>query len=100
MLRELSERFSLIAFILIGLGAGVLPAATGLSAESAAMSPNTVYWDGVHLASIRASLSQDDPRYREALKRLRKNAEISAKRGPYSVMDKEDVAASGDKHDY
>ena len=54
----------------------------------------------MHLAAIRAAISQDDPRYREVLKRLRKNAEISVKRGPYSVMDKEDVAPSGDKHDY
>jgi hypothetical protein len=100
MLRDLSERFLPIAFILIGVGAGVLPAAASLSAEPAAMAPNTVFWDGMHLATIRESIGQDDPRYREVLKRLRKNAEISAKRGPYSVMDKEDLAPSGDKHDY
>jgi hypothetical protein len=33
-------------------------------------------------------------------KRLRKNAEISLKRGPYSVMDKKLTPPSGDKHDY
>jgi hypothetical protein len=42
----------------------------------------------------------DDPRYAEVLKRLRKNAEISRKRGPYSVMDKQETPPSGDKHDY
>ncbi|HJQ81863.1 MAG TPA: alginate lyase family protein [Lacipirellulaceae bacterium] len=99
MLCDLSERFTPIAF-LISLSAGLLAAAASLSDEPAATAPNTVYWDGVHLAAIRAAISQDDPQYREVLKRLRKNAEISVKRGPYSVMDKEDVAPSGDKHDY
>ena len=61
---------------------------------------NTVYWDGAHLAALRAETLQNDPRYREVFTRLRKNAEISRKRGPYSVMDKEDVPPSGDKHDY
>ncbi len=41
-----------------------------------------------------------NPRYKEVLKRLRKNAEISRKRGPYSVVNKHEVAPSGDKHDY
>jgi hypothetical protein len=62
--------------------------------------PNTVIWDGAHLAKLRADLPMKDPKYRDHLKRLRKNAEISLKRGPYSVMDKKEVAASGDKHDY
>jgi hypothetical protein len=59
-----------------------------------------VYWDGAHLAALRAPNLQIDPRYREVFTRLRKNAEISRKRGPYSVMDKVDVPPSGDKHDY
>jgi hypothetical protein len=62
--------------------------------------PDTVLWDGEHLATLRENLPVNDPKYKEALKRLRKNAEISLKRGPYSVMDKKEVAASGDKHDY
>lgn len=60
----------------------------------------TVYWDGAHLSAIRAGEMDKDPRYKEVLKRLRKNAEISRKRGPYSVVDKDEVAPSGDKHDY
>jgi hypothetical protein len=103
MLRKLLMHCTPIALSMLGCCAGILSPLACLSADpepTAATAPNTVYWDGVHLASIRASISQDDPRYREVLKRLRKNAEISAKRGPYSVMDKEDVAPSGDKHDY
>lgn len=62
--------------------------------------PATAVWDGEHLADIRARRDEKRPEYKEALKRLRKNAEISRKRGPYSVMDKKEVPASGDKHDY
>jgi hypothetical protein len=62
--------------------------------------PNTVHWHGQYLTQARAAVENNDARYGEVLKRLRKNAEISRKRGPYSVMDKDDVAPSGDKHDY
>ncbi len=100
MSRKLLKRLTPIVLAIVGVFTGILAPTAGLSAEPVTMGPNTVFWDGVHLASIRSAISQDDPRYREVLKRLRKNAEISAKRGPYSVMEKEDVAASGDKHDY
>jgi len=71
-----------------------------LAADQRPGSSNTVYWDGAHLAAIRAGEMDKDSRYKEVLKRLRKNAEISRKRGPYSVVDKDEVAPSGDKHDY
>ncbi len=61
--------------------------------------PTTVYWDGSHLASLKAG-EKKSPRYDEVLKRLRKNAKIALKRGPYSVIDKDEAAPSGDKHDY
>lgn len=67
---------------------------------AAANPPATVVWDGVHLADVRARRDEERPEYKEPLKRLRKNAEISLRRGPYSVMDKKEVAPSGDKHDY
>jgi hypothetical protein len=65
-----------------------------------AASPATVYWDGAHLAAVRVRHSEKDSRYKEVLKRLRKNAEIARSRGPYSVMQKAETAPSGDKHDY
>jgi hypothetical protein len=68
--------------------------------DKASAQPKTVMWDGVHLASLRAGELKKDSHYTEFLKRLRKNAEIARKRGPYSVMDKHEVAPSGDKHDY
>jgi hypothetical protein len=80
-------------------GAGVL-STTDCRAESGSEIPDTVYWDGAHLAALRDAKLQADARYREVFTRLSKNAEISRKRGPYSVMDKDDVPPSGDKHDY
>src|SRR6478736_2646363 len=79
-------------------------ALAGLSALSAARAadapPKTVVWDAAHLALLRAGEAKTNPRYSEVVKRLRKNAEISRKRGPYSVVDKHELAPSGDKHDY
>jgi hypothetical protein len=79
--------------------AGVL-FTTDCRAESGLEIPNTIYWDGAHLAALRDQSIQRDVGYREVFRRLRKNAEISRKRGPYSVMDKDDAPPSGDKHDY
>jgi hypothetical protein len=95
----------LVSFVLFGLIFSAIPAGfpfppASLATERSSAVPNTVYWDGAHLADLRAPERQNDPRYREVFQRLRKNAEISRKRGPYSVMDKEDVPHSGDKHDY
>src|SRR5262249_147611 len=63
-------------------------------------SPATVYWEGKQLVAVRAAhLGKNSP-YKDVLRRLRKDAESATKRGPYSVMDKKEVAPSGDKHDY
>ena len=54
--------------------------------------------DGVHLARVKAELSQ--PAYAAAYRQLLSEAERQTSREPLSVMMKEKVAASGDKHDY
>jgi hypothetical protein len=69
-------------------------------ADDKADAPNTVYWDGAHLASLRGSGVEKNPHYKAIVKRLRKNARISRERGPYSVVDSPEVAPSGDVHDY
>jgi hypothetical protein len=63
-------------------------------------SPQTVLWEGAHLAEVRARSGGEDAATRDSLKRVRENAELALKRGPYSVMQKMEVAPSGDKHDY
>ena len=60
----------------------------------------TVFWDGSHLASIRTGDLNNDAQIKADLRQLRKNADSALKRGPYSVMQKENTATSGDKHDY
>jgi Alginate lyase len=60
----------------------------------------TVFWDGSHLAAIRAGNLNSDAQINADLRQLRKNADSAVKRGPYSVMQKEASASSGDKHDY
>ncbi len=50
----------------------------------------TVFWDGSHLASIRAGDLNDDAQIKADLRQLRKNADSALKRGPYSVMQKEE----------
>src|SRR5262245_685185 len=100
MSQVIGVRTALATLVLVALCLGTLPATECYSAEDSVSVPRTIYWDGVHLAKIRAASEVLDPRQAEALERLRNNAEISRKRGPYSVMDKADVAPSGDRHDY
>jgi hypothetical protein len=70
------------------------------ASDKSAAPPKTVFWNGLHLASLRDGEIEKDPRYKEIVKRLRKNARISRERGPYSVVDSPEVAPSGDQHDY
>jgi hypothetical protein len=86
------NRFAAVTCIVLLLNGGITTAATA--------APNTVYWDGEHLASLRAGEFEKDSKYKEYVKRLRKNARIARERGPYSVTYKEDVPPSGNKHDY
>jgi hypothetical protein len=89
-----------VFFILTAAFAGLPALSAARGADTPRTPPKTVIWDGAHLASLRGGEAKTNPRYSEVMKRLRKNAEISRKRGPYSVVDKHEVAPSGDKHDY
>jgi hypothetical protein len=71
-----------------------------IAAEADVKPAPTVFWDGSHLASIRAGDLNNNAQIKADLRQLRKNADSALKRGPYSVMQKEEVASSGDKHDY
>ena len=74
---------------LVGLFLLLLPVSTA-GAQS--------IWDGAHLARVKASLEQ--PAYATAYRHLLDEAESELQRQPLSVMMKEKVPASGDKHDY
>jgi Alginate lyase len=60
----------------------------------------TVFWDGAHLAAVRAGKLNDNARIKKVLERLHANAGAAVENGPYSVMQKKEVASSGDRHDY
>lgn len=60
--------------------------------------PSTRVYDGAKLAKVKAR--QQAEAYAPAIARLMKEADKALKQQPVSVMDKEIVAASGDKHDY
>src|SRR4051794_26399254 len=108
MLRRQENYFMLIKFkvwwpwsmpVLCMLAAGGFPNQTNAADLDVKAAP-TIFWDGAHLASIRSGEHQDDARIKTSMVQLRKNADSALKRGPYSVMQKEEAASSGDKHDY
>src|SRR5690348_7472990 len=73
---------------------------TSTAADTLAQPPITVFWDGGNLAAIRTGKFNDDSKIKNDLRQLRANANGAMKRGPYSVLQKVDIATSGDKHDY
>ncbi len=56
--------------------------------------PNTIEIDGAFLAHVKSHPSS------AILDAVRKEADKAMTVGPYSVMDKEEIPPSGDKHDY
>lgn len=62
--------------------------------------PATQYWEAEHLAKIKASPDSRSHQVSESLNQLKRAAEIALRRGPYSVVDKDILPPSGDKHDY
>ena len=94
---RLSESFSIEAFWRAVLAALV---STALSTGALAQTPNTLYWDGEHLAHVRNSSQPRTKSVQRSLKKLARIADKALTRGPYSVVDKDLVPPSGDKHDY
>jgi len=76
--------------------AGLLPVATAHAEDP----PNVLSLPGLQLMQACDRLRQGDKRLQPALKKLVREAEdLLGARAP-SVMDKEETADSGDKHDY
>ena len=55
-------------------------------------------WDSAHLARVKESIHE--PYYAAAFAHLLQQADACLQAGPLSVMDKQAVPESGDKHDY
>lgn len=66
----------------------------------AADGPPTLVWDGAALAANKAQLAEPDSPLKPALDALVADAEKALDQPPVSVMEKDELPPSGDKHDY
>jgi hypothetical protein len=100
MFRDSTIRLQIQLAVVVAACLGLYLGNTAYAEVRDSSPPNTVFWDGAHLASLRAGQLDKDPLLKKFAKRLRKNADISLRRGPYSVTYKDDSPPSGDKNDY
>ncbi|MFV0324519.1 MAG: alginate lyase family protein [Bacteroides xylanisolvens] len=66
--------------------------------KGAAQAPATRIYDGEKLAKVKVRMQSEE--YAPAIAKLMSDADKALKSKPVSVMDKDIVPASGDKHDY
>jgi hypothetical protein len=62
--------------------------------------PKTLIWRADLLEQAKARLERGDPSLEPALDRLLAEAEDAVQAGPFSVVHKKRLPASGDPHDY
>jgi Alginate lyase len=62
--------------------------------------PKIILHDPAYLAAARRCVGEGDPQLAPAVARLRDDAEHALHAGPFSVVNKQAVPKSGDKHDY
>ena len=70
------------------------------ASTNADSAPATVYWEGSRLVEAKQESADPSEEVKQALRRLRTEADQALTRGPYSVMFKTETPPSGDKHDY
>jgi hypothetical protein len=62
--------------------------------------PDTKIWNAAHLAEVKEKIEQTDPVYMPAYEMLKKKADKHLQIEFYSVIRKNHVSPTGDKHDY
>lgn len=62
--------------------------------------PQLLMVDGAHVAGVRDSLRRGEPQFQVALTELEREADRGLTVAAVSVMDKDVIPPSGDKHDY
>lgn len=72
----------------------------GVPSPAAQPAGETIFWEADHLLRLRTEPEGLSAEVRDSLAQLRAAADEALGRGPYSVMDKQIVPPSGDKHDY
>ena len=71
-----------------------------IGASAQVNTPATLLMNGKTLTETKLRIEKGDPELKPALDLLISRADEFIAKGPYSVVDKEKVAPSGDKHDY
>jgi hypothetical protein len=77
-----------------------LPVVGWTASRAEAGTPTVFILDGAHLVQVRQQVQHDPGRHATALRAIRSNGTKALTAGPWSVMDKDFVPPSGDKHDY
>ena len=62
--------------------------------------PRVFLLDGPHMLSVRQQIQRGDSQFAPAIERLKRDARKALDDGPYSVVYKDALPPSGDKHDY
>jgi len=89
------------ALVLSAVAAAGEPAQRGRTAQQMATAPPRVFLvDAGRLAETKRRVAAGDERLAGAMARLREEADAALEAGPFSVMQKEHLPPSGDKHDY
>ncbi len=76
------------------------PPVVTATASSPDALPRVFLLDAKHLAATRQRILNGDTNFAPALAELQRDGVRALKAGPFSVMDKDTVPPSGDKHDY
>jgi hypothetical protein len=88
-----------LALLLVSpAGAAGVPARAAASMEE--VIPRVFLLDARHLAATRNHLRSGETSLAPALAALERGAKTALKSGPFSVMHKDQIPPSGDKHDY
>jgi len=98
-LRRVAAVFATVAGLLAS-AAGAATAAPAARSCSFVCVPDTVVLDGLHLAGNKIGLLAGDRTLRTSLSNLLKQADAALVQGPWTVMSKDRIPPSGDKHDY
>lgn len=95
------RRYCFSAVVALAVGISLTGASRG-AAATADEAPATYYWEGERLAEARRMLiaGQADAETAAAAESLRREAQTALSRKPPSVIEKEAIPPSGDKHDY
>ncbi len=80
--------------------AAAVLAASGVAAAADRPVPDTCFWDPRTAAAVRQQVARRDPAVAAPLAALRTAADQALRAGPFSVVDKQLVPPSGDRHDF